>query len=48
MNLSKLLDTELIREKGSILMQVFNKPHEFPVHWSFKIPISYGHNAITG
>ena len=48
MNLSKLLDTELIREKGSILTQVFNKPHEFPVHWNFKIPISYRHNAIIG
>ena len=28
-NPSKLLDTGLIREKGSILMQVFNEPHKF-------------------
>ena len=26
-NPSKLLDTGLIREKGSILTQVFNEPH---------------------
>ena len=45
-NPSKLLDTGLIREKGSMLMQVFNEPHKFPVHWSSKIPIRYKRNAI--
>ena len=45
-NPSKFSNTELIREKGSLLTQVFNKPHKFPVHWSFKIPIRYKHNTI--
>ena len=47
-NPSEFLDTELIREKGSILTQVFNKPHQFPVQWSFKIPMRYKCNAIIG
>ena len=45
-NPSKFSNTELVREKGSLLTQVFNKPHKFPVHWSFKIPIRYKHNTI--
>ena len=47
-NPSKFLDTELIREKRSILTQVFNKLHKFPVHWSSKIPIRYKRNALIG
>ena len=47
-NPSKFLDTELIRGKGSVLTQVFNKPHKFPVHCSSEIPIRYKRNAIIG
>ena len=47
-NPSKFLDTELIRGKGSVLAQVFNKPHKFPVHCSSEIPIRYKRNAIIG
>ena len=47
-NPSKFLDTELIREKRSILTQVFTKLHKFPVHWSSKIPIRYKRNALIG
>ena len=45
-NPSKFLDTELIREKGPILMQVFHKLNKFPVHWSSEVPIRYKCNAI--
>ena len=31
-NPSKFLDTDLIREKGSILMQIFDKRNKFPLH----------------
>ena len=31
-NPSKFFNTERIREKRSILMQVFNTPNNFPVH----------------
>ena len=47
-NSSTFFDTELIREKGSILMQVFNKSHKFPMNWGSKISIRYKHNAIIG
>ena len=47
-NPSKFLDTELIRGKGSVLAQVFNKPHKFPAHCSSEIPIRYKRNAIIG
>ena len=47
-NASKFLDTELIRQKRSILTQVFSKPNKFPVHWSSKIPIRYKRKAIIG
>ena len=45
---SKFLDTELIRENLSILAQVLNKPHKFPVQWSSKIPIRYNCNVVFG
>ena len=45
---SKFLDRELIRENISILVQVLNKPHKFPVQWSSKIPIRYNCNVIFG
>ena len=38
-NPSKFSNTELIREKGSLLTQVFNKPYKFPVHWSSRFPL---------
>ena len=44
-NLSKLLDTELIREKGYISAQVFNKLNKFPLHWSSKFPVRYRLNV---
>ena len=44
----KLLDTEHIWEKRSILTQVFNKLNKFPVHWSSKIPVGCKHNTIIG
>ena len=39
LNPLNFLDTELIREKGCRLMQVFNESHKFPVQWSYKITI---------
>ena len=35
----KFMGTELIKEKGYILMKVFDKPNKFPVHSSSKNPI---------
>ena len=37
-NPSKIFDAELMREKGSILTQVFNKLYKYTVNWSSKIP----------
>ena len=47
-NQSKFLDTKLIREKVSILTQVFIKPDKFSVRWSYKIPIRYKRNVVIG
>ena len=46
MNPSKFLDADFIREKGSILTQVFSKPHKLFACWSFKIPMRHKWNAF--
>ena len=48
LNLTKFLDTEIIRSNGKITTQVYNKTGKFLVHWTSKIPVRYKHNAIIG
>ena len=46
-NLTKFLDTELVKENGEITTQVFSKSTKLTFHWRSKIPVRYKRNFIT-
>ena len=47
-NLTKFLDTEIVRHNSAIITKVYTRSKKFPVHCSSKIPLRYKRNAITG
>ena len=48
LDLTKFLDTEILRSNSKIKTQVYDKMKELPVHWTSKIPVRYKRNAILG
>ena len=47
-NLTKFLDTEIVRHNSAIMTKIYTRSKKFPVHWSGKIHLRYKRNAITG
>ena len=47
-NLTKFLDTEIVRHNSAIITTVHTRSKKCPVHWRSKIPLRYKCNVITG